>query len=66
VTAPLTQHSNRLANPGCCAPDFLLAAIRHDATAMQKSKISSPNRRLLKIHRRPTCSGQVGHQSRGI
>ncbi|MDQ7967955.1 hypothetical protein RDI61_28835, partial [Pseudomonas plecoglossicida] len=66
VTAPLTQHSNRLANPGCCAPDFLLAPIRHDATSMQKSKISSPNRRLLKIHRRPTCSGQVGHQSRGI
>ena len=66
VTAPLTQHSNRLANPGCCAPDFLLAPIRHDATSMQNSKISSPNRRLLKIHRRPTCSGQVGHQSRGI
>ncbi|MFA1029860.1 MULTISPECIES: IS66 family insertion sequence element accessory protein TnpB [Pseudomonas syringae group] len=50
----MTPHSIRLADAGCCTPDFSQKLIRHDATRRQSRKsLSLPQTLgLPKIHRR--------------
>ena len=42
----MTPHSKRLTDPGCCAPDFFLEPVRHDATPVLLVFLNKPRNRV--------------------